>query len=88
MDTQDFGGLGDITLSMFQDPLEQMQLRHILPLGIKITRATLQVLVGSRNQPDIRLDGLVPFDALESLFLDHAESLGLHRRSHISDFLL
>ena len=45
MDAEDFGGLRDVPLRVAQDTLKQMQLRCVLPSGIKLARAICQTLI-------------------------------------------
>jgi len=44
-----------------------------------------QVLVGGGNQADVRLNGLIAAEALETLFLNEPEHLGLGGRAHVAD---
>ncbi len=44
MDSQDFGGLRNISVGVAQDPSKQMKFRFILPPGMKIACAKLQAV--------------------------------------------
>jgi len=46
-----------------------------------------QVAVGSRDQPEIGVDGARSAEALELAVLQHAEKLGLHFERQLADFV-
>ena len=47
----------------------------------------MQVAVGRRDDPDVRVADARAAEALELALLEHAEQLGLHRRRHLADLV-
>src|SRR5690606_24943019 len=52
-----------------------------------LANALLQVLVGRRDHAGIAADGLVPADAIEVAFGEHAQQARLHLRRHVADLV-
>jgi hypothetical protein len=47
----------------------------------------IEIAMGGDDDADVYRDGAVASDALDLLFLEHAQQLGLHDRGHIANFV-